>query len=380
MRPTVAEIDLEAIAFNYNLLQDRVKPAKIMAVVKANAYGHGVVPVARQVVELGSTHLAVASVDEGIILRRAQISVPVLVFGGLLPEQASLYLDYDLQATLFCPSALQALEQAARLANKPAQVQMLVDTGMGRVGIHWQNALALCQQIARSSWVQLAGVYTHFATSDEADKTFARLQLRQFNAVLAQIAEAGIRIPLRHAANSGAILDLPESYFDLVRPGIALYGYYPGPETRRDLPLRPAMTLKTRIFYIKEISPGTSISYGRKFIASRRTRIATLPIGYADGYNRRLTNQGYVSIRHQVYPVVGTVTMDQIMVDIGITDNIQVGDEAILFGPNCDERVSVSQICRAIGTIPYEVTCWISKRVPRVYLGNKNDRSKEASA
>lgn len=367
MRPTVAEIDLQAIAFNFTKIQNRVKPARVMAVVKADAYGHGLIPVARKVIELGCSHLAVATVDEGMALRQQQITAPVLVFGGLLPEQASLYLDYDLQATVFSPSVLQALEQAAQLAGKPAQAQVLVDTGMGRVGIHWQSALTLIQQAAWAKWVNLTGVYTHFATSDEHDKTYARLQLHQFNTVLDQAAEAGIRIPLRHAANSGAILDLPESYFDLVRPGISLYGYYPSSETSRDLPLRPAMTLKTKIFYIKEISPGTSISYGRKFIARHRTRIATLPIGYADGYNRLLTNKGYVSIHNQVYPVVGTVTMDQIMVDIGITDNIQVGDEAILFGPDGDERVSVYQVCQTIGTIPYEVTCWVSKRVPRVY-------------
>ena len=368
MRPTIAEIDLSAVAFNFRQIKQKVAPAKIMAVVKANAYGHGVIPVARTLIKEGASFLAVATVDEGIELRQAGIQTPILVFGGLLPYQAGLYPEHDLQATIFSLQDVASLEKAAQQTGIRAKVHINVDTGMGRVGVPFESAVNFVLSVANNSRFDLVGIYTHLATSDEKDKTFANLQLERFNRLLVEIRSKGTTIPLIHAANSGAILDMPDSYFDMVRPGISLYGYYPGLETTESFSLRPAMTLKTRVFFIKKVEAGTSVSYGRRFFAKETTRVATLPIGYADGYNRLLTNQGFAQIRNRVYPVIGTVTMDQIMIDLGQDSEIKIGDEAVLFGPEHGEQVSVDYICQKINTIPYEVVCSITERVPRVYV------------
>lgn len=366
MRPTYAEIDLGAIAYNLQQIRAKVAPAGIMAVVKANAYGHGALEVARTALASGATHLAVALVEEGIVLRAAGVSAPILVFGGTVPEQASLFLEHDLIASVYERQGAGALAQAAQRAGKSAWVHVKVDTGMGRVGVAWEEALPFLNWLAGERGLQIDGIYTHFATSDDKDKAFAELQLARFVEVVEGVQAMGLRV-LRHAANSGAILDLPGSYFDLVRPGVMMYGYYPSPQTSRSVPLRPAMTLKSRILYVKRVERGTSISYGRQFIAAQETTIATLPVGYADGYNRLLSNRGEVLIRGRKYPVVGRVCMDQIMVDLGPESDIHPGEEVVLFGRQGDEEVSVYSICEKLQTIPYEVTCWVSARVPRVY-------------
>lgn len=368
MRPTVAEIDLDAIVFNLRGIRKKVAPAGIMAVVKADAYGHGAVPVARTALSHGACCLGVALVEEAIELRQANIDAPILVFGGMMPKDAPLFVEYQLQATVYDTKTLIALEQAAKQKNRVMDVHVKIDTGMGRVGVDWRQAMPLFEQIAAMSSVRLKGVYTHFATADMIDKSYAHLQLARFRHVLKQLQDRGIEVPLKHAANSGAILDLPESYFDLVRPGVMMYGYYPSKETSESVPLKPAMTFKTRVLHIKKISRGESVSYGRKFIASQDTTIATLPVGYADGYNRLLSNQGEVIIRGRRYPVVGRVCMDLIMVDVGLKTAVRVGDEAILFGRQGREQITVQSICDKLSTIPYEVTCWVSKRVPRLYV------------
>ncbi len=366
MRPTYAEIDLGAIAYNLQQIRAKVAPAGVMAVVKANAYGHGALEVARTALASGATHLAVALVEEGIELRAGGLKAPILVFGGTVPEQAALFLEHDLIATVYERQGAHALAQAAQQAGKAARVHVKVDTGMGRVGVAWTEALPFLNWLAGERGLQIDGIYTHFATSDEKDKAFAELQLARFAEVLEGVQAMGLRV-LRHAANSGAILDLPGSYFDLVRPGVMMYGYYPSPHTSRSVPLRPAMTLKSRVLYVKNVERGTSISYGRQFIAPQATTIATLPVGYADGYNRLLSNRGEVLIRGRKYPVVGRVCMDQIMVDLGPESDIRPGEEVVLFGRQGDEEVSVYSICEKLQTIPYEVTCWVSARVPRVH-------------
>ena len=369
MRPTVAEVDLSAIRDNVRAIGEKVAPARVMAVVKANAYGHGAVPVARAALEAGAQYLAVAMVEEAVELREGGVGSPILVFGGVLPGEADLYLEHGLSATVYTREAFRTLAEAARRRGKEARVHVKVDTGMGRVGVDWKRAGEFIAQVARTDGVVLEGVYTHLATSDERDKTFAREQLNRFRQVLRELDELGIRGFLRHAANSGAILDLPESYFDLVRPGVMMYGYYPSPDTSESVPVRPAMTFKTQVIYLKDVPEGTPVSYGRTYITPRRTRIATLPVGYADGYNRLLSNQGEVLIRGRRYPVVGRVCMDQILVDVGMDGDVEVGDEVVLFGRQGEAEVSVASICQKLNTIPYEVTCWVSKRVPRVYVG-----------
>ncbi|MDZ7372486.1 MAG: alanine racemase, partial [candidate division KSB1 bacterium] len=262
----------------------------------------------------------------------------------------------------------EALATEARARGSTARVHIKVDTGMGRVGVGWEQAVPFIQEACRTPGIAVEGIYTHLATADERDKSFAREQLARFGRVLQRLEQIGIRGLLRHAANSGAILDLPEAYFDLVRPGVSLYGYYPSTETSESIPLRPAMTFKTRVAFVKDVPAGTPLSYGRTFVTDRPTRIATLPVGYADGYNRLLSNRGEVLIGGRRYPVVGRVCMDQILVDVGPNGPVQVGDEAILFGRQGQEEISVRSLCEKLNTIPYEITCWVSKRVPRVYV------------
>ncbi len=373
MRPTVAVIDLKAIRSNVQSVVQKVKPARVMAVVKANAYGHGMPEVAKTALDAGADYLAVALVEEGIGLREAGILEPTLIFGGFFPDQAKLFVQYDLDATLYSVRNGEALAKAARLLGRRARVHVKIDTGMGRVGVPWEKAADFVAEVAAMDALELVGVYTHFATSDERDKTFANLQLERFRWVLKQIESRGISIPIKHAANSGAILDMPEAYFDMVRPGIMLYGYYPSFETTESVPLQPAMAFRSRVLFVKEVEKGTSVSYGRKFVAPRKTTIATIPVGYADGYNRLLTNQGEVLIAGKKYPVVGRVCMDQILVDLGPGSQVREGDDVLLFGKTPAGEVSVYDICRKLGTIPYEVTCWVSGRVPRIYVNGGSD-------
>ncbi len=366
MKPTVAEIDLSAIEDNIKQIQTRVSPAEVMAVVKANAYGHGAVEVSRLAIQTGVEQLGVAKIEEALHLRKAGIRAPILVFGGVLPGEEEYYAANDLEATLSHPIHLDLLGAA----KKPTSVHIKIDTGMGRLGLPWQRSIPFIQKCAGQKKINIKGLYTHFATSDEADKSYSCLQLKRFHKVLDQCRQLDIDMPRIHCANSGAILDMPETYFNMVRPGISIYGYYPSAETSESLALRPAMTFICRVLHIKEVEKGTSISYGRKFITAQKTQIATLSVGYADGYNRLLTNIGTVLIHDQVFPVVGRVCMDFIMVDVGTASNIKVGDQAILFGRH--ETVNVQTICRQLNTIPYEVTCWVSSRVPRIYKKRGN--------
>ena len=367
MRPTVAEINLSAIEFNLQQIKDKVAPAKIMAVVKANAYGHGALEVSRKVLETGASYLGVALLEEGVELRSQGIQAPILVFGGFFPDEAEEFLQHGLEVTLYNEENLFALTAAAQKLNQKAKVHIKVDTGLGRVGVPWQKATSFVKRVWKTPEIEVIGLYTHLATADERDKTFANLQLTRFRSVIEQLGKEGINIPIKHAANSGAILDLPDSYFDMVRPGIIIYGYYPSLETSESLPLRPAMRLKSTILHVKEVSAGTSVSYGREFITPRTTRIVTIPVGYADGYNRLLSNRGEVIIRGKKYPVVGRVCMDQIMVDVGEDVDVEVGDEVVLWGQQGDVEISVYDLCRKLQTIPNEVCCWVSSRVPRVY-------------
>ncbi len=367
MRSTIAEIDLGAIAFNLEGIRQRVAPAATMAVVKADAYGHGALSVSRLALQHGSEYLAVALPEEAVQLRQGGIEAPILVLGGAHRDDAALYPQYDLEATVYEPAALAALKRAAQKHNQPIKVHVKVDTGMGRVGVDWRQAVEYVAELVQDDSVQLRGLYMHFATSDAIDKSYAQLQLARFNQVIDELKAKKIHIPLLHAANSAAIIDMPESYFDMVRPGVMLYGYYPSKETSESIPLQPAMTFKTRVLYAKTIERGQSVSYGRQFIAAAPTQIVTLPVGYADGYNRLLSNRGQVLINGEKHPVVGRVCMDMIMADVGAEGKAKVGDEVVLFGRQGNEEIAVQSICDTLGTIPYEVTCWVSKRVPRVY-------------
>lgn len=367
-RATFAEIDLKAIAHNLNEIRKKASPAKIIAVVKTDAYGHGVKEIAELVVRQGVDYLGVALVEEGIELRNHGATIPILVFGGFFENQIELFLQHDLELTLFDENLVSALSRKALSKGKQAKVQIKVDTGMGRVGIDWREAVDFICKIKEFVNLKIVGIYTHFAASDARDKSYAHLQVRRFRKVLAQLDESGVNIPLKHAANSGAILDLPDSLLDMVRPGVSLYGYFPSQETTESIELKPAMSLKSHVLAVQKMEEESSISYSMTYKTDRKTKIAIVPIGYGDGYNRLFSNRGEVLIGGKRYPVVGRVCMDQIMIDVGAQSNIAVGDEVVLLGKQGNEEISIYEWCEKLDTIPYEITCAISKRVPRIYV------------
>jgi len=372
MRPTRAEINLSAIQYNLQQVRKRVGDGTtIMAVVKANAYGHGIVEVARASLQGEATYLGVAIVEEGLILRDNHITAPILVFTAPFLDQLELFLKYDLEVTLCSMDIAIALDSIAAKVGKRGVAHVKLDTGMGRIGVHYNDAIEFVHQVIQLKSIELKGLYTHFATADERNKDFALLQLARFRDVIAKVNDLGISIPFKHCANSGAILDLPDSYFDMVRPGIMMYGYYPSHETTESLELHPALSLKSKVSFVKEVPPGTSVSYGRRYYTKSRTKIVSIPIGYADGFSRLLTNKAEALINGKRYPVVGTVCMDQVMIDVGLDSDVSVGEDVVFIGHSGNEQISAWDIADKLGTIPYEVCCAISSRVPREIVNSK---------
>jgi alanine racemase len=339
-----------------------------MAMVKANAYGHGAVAIAKTALASGATWLGVALPEEGWALRRAGIRAPILVLGPTGPDQVPLVLEADLAQAVFTWDLAIALEGEAARRNRRVLVHVKVDTGMGRIGLQVDHALRFLESLRRLGHVEIQGIYTHLATADEADKSFALRQLETFLDTCAEAASRGIAIPLKHVSNSAGILDVPETYQDLVRPGIMIYGCYPSPSVDRAVALRPAMTWKTRVAFVKELQPGDSVSYGRTFVARRPMRVATLPVGYGDGYPRLLSNRGEVLVRERRASVVGAVCMDMTMVDVTHIQGASVDDEVVLFGRQGAAHLPVEEVAQWAGTISYEILCGVGARVPRVYL------------
>lgn len=367
MRATHAEVDLSAIQYNLNQIAERVGPnVRILGVVKANAYGHGLVPLAKTVLEAGASYIGVAIPDEGLELRRHTQS-PILVFSPPLENSLEAYVRFDLDATITSVETAYALNAVARSARKKARVQIKIDTGMGRIGFLPEVALDAVRAVANLDSLKIVGVYSHFATSDESNKEFARRQLATFKKLVSEIKGLGLASILFHIANSGAILDMPDSYFDMVRPGIMTYGYYPSLETSESVDIRPALSLKSNVAFIKTVRPGTSISYGRRYFTKKDSRIAVVPIGYGDGFTRLLTGKASVLIKGKKYPVAGTITMDHVMVDVGNDYQVQQGDEVVLIGRSGQDSITAWDLASGLGTIPYEVLCMLNNRVPRIY-------------
>ncbi|MGO9481142.1 MAG: alanine racemase [Candidatus Kryptoniota bacterium] len=377
MRTTRAEVDLSAIQHNIKQISGRVgHDVRILGVVKANAYGHGLVEASKTMIEAGASYVGVAITDEAIQLRH-HVNVPILVFSPPVEDSFEPYLRFDLDATVGSLETAYALNSAARTAGKKARVQIKVDTGMGRIGFFPRDALEAVKAVLNLDSLSLVGIYSHFATSDEFNKDFARRQLSAFRNVVAGVKELdSVRNRseqiLFHIASSGAILDMPDTYFDMVRPGIMSYGYYPSVETSESLNLKPAMSLKSTIIQIKNFHAGMSVSYGRKYFTGHDTRIAVVPIGYGDGYTRLLTGKASVLIKGRKYPVVGTITMDHLMVDIRNDFEIQSTDDVVLIGKSGDISISAWDVASSLGTIPYEILCMINSRVPRVYCNSKS--------
>ncbi len=366
LRPTHVEVSLTQLAANLDAIRQKVSPARVMPVVKANAYGHGILPVARHLAAHGADMLGVAILDEGIVLRQGGIGLPVLVMGGIQAYQIPAYLEHNLLITIGSLENLQAVAAAAAAQGRPAQVHLKVDTGMGRLGVPYQDTFSLLQASQAYPDVQISGVFTHFANSDAPDLSFARLQLQRFNEAIAGFEWLGLPRPLVHAANSGAILQLPESYFDMVRPGLMLYGVYPDHAIPHTVRVRPALTWKTRPVNSKILPAGHPVSYGLTWRTDHPVRILTLPVGYADGYFRLLSNRGQVLVGGQKYTIAGRVCMDQFMVNL---EGAQAGleDEVILLGQQGDLEISADDLADLVGTISYEVLTNISARVPRLY-------------
>ncbi|MCL4424673.1 MAG: alanine racemase [Firmicutes bacterium] len=367
LRPTWAEINLDNIAFNLRGVR-QLTGRPVMAVVKANAYGHGAREVARTVLEEGASFLGVAVVEEGIELRRAGISAPILILGATLPQQAALVVQHDLRATVFSFPLAEALSRASIALGKPALVHVKVDTGMGRIGLIPLEVPEFIMQMSRLPGLIFEGLFTHFSSADEADKSYTQKQLFLLEGVLKELRTRGIRPPLVHAANSAALLDFPPSYLDLVRLGISLYGYYPSREVRREIPLKPALTWKSTIVHLKKVPVGTPISYGRTYQTAGMEVIASLPVGYADGYSRALSNRGQVLVRGCRARVVGRVCMDQTMVRLDHLPDAAVGDEVVLLGTQGQETIEADEMAAWQDTISYEILCGIGRRVPRIYI------------
>jgi alanine racemase len=365
-RPTRAEIRLGALRRNFARARELAGPGvKVMAVVKANAYGHGMVRIARELCVSGADYLGVAFPEEGVCLRQAGIDAPILVFGAANERQIPIFLEHGLELTVPSAGKARAISAAAVAAKTTARVHLKIDTGMERIGEHWYDAEAFLDEVLRLPGLDIAGLFSHFATADD-DLDFAREQIGRFRSVIELLERRSALPRLVHMANSAALVNLPESRFSMVRPGILLYGYEPTP--LRSVGFEPVMRLMSRIGHLKRIRAGASVSYGRTWRAPAETRIATIPIGYGDGYGRSLSNKGEVAIGSGRYPVVGRVCMDQIMVDLGPDGLARDGDEVILFGRKGDIGIEAETLCARMGTIPYELTCMVSARVPRIYL------------
>lgn len=340
-----------------------------MAVVKANAYGHGVREIARTCVQNGVDFFGVATVDEALELREAGHTLPILVLGYIPANHAGEIIRNEIRVTVFNEELFEAMEREARCQGRPGYLHIKVDTGMGRLGIQpGAQALEFVERIKQFPHLVMEGLYTHFAAADWADKTYTYEQLRQFLFFAGQVERRGIHIPIKHCANSAALMDLPEaSQLDMVRAGIVLYGLYPSAEVDREsFPLTPALRLKSRLTMIKNLEAGQTVSYGRTYQCRRPTRVATVPIGYADGYNRRLSNQAWGMVHGRKAPLIGTVCMDQCMFDVTDMEDAREGDEILLLG-RPEDGVTADDLAAIIGTINYEVVCAVSGRVPRVY-------------
>ena len=379
---TWAEVNLDAYAHNIRELRriSRV-PARLMAVVKANGYGHGAVEVAREALQNGAQYLGVARIDEAIPLRQAGLEVPILIFGYTPPDLAPLLIDYELTQTVYSLSTAGALSEQATRIGKKIIIHLKVDSGMGRLGfllaatndtrddIATRNSVRAIETISRLPGLTVEGIFTHFATADSAEKSYANMQLDRFMDLLTRLQKQGLEPPIRHAANSGALIDMPDSHLDMVRPGIATYGLHPSDEVNKSrVDLRPVMSLKTRVIHLKRVPPGFNISYGITFQTKNHTTIATVPVGYADGFNRLLSSRGHMLVHGQRVPIVGRVCMDLTMLDVGEVSGVALEDEVVVFGEQGKGAVTADEIASSLDTINYEIVSTITARVPRIYL------------
>lgn len=368
-RPAWAEIDLDAIEHNIRQIRLLIgNQVELLAVVKANAYGHGALPVAKTAIKAGANRLGVAIVDEGVQLRRAGTKHPILVLGYVPPWQADDAVGQDLAVTVNTWQSALALSARASSLGREARIHVKVDTGLGRYGLLPDEVLKFVRGLLTLPGLRLEGLWTHFATADEENKVYTLQQLAEYHEVLKSLNDAGISIPCRHAANSAATLEMPEAHLDMVRCGIAIYGLYPSAEVGHAIALQPAMSLKARAARVRELPAGSSVSYGRKFVADRPTLVALVPFGYADGFDRGLSSIGSVLVRGRRAPVIGRVCMDQFVVNVQDVPDAAQDDEVVIIGRQGDEEITADEVALAAATINYEIACGVSARVPRLYF------------
>lgn len=381
-RPTWAEVDLGALDYNITQINKKINNnAKILAMVKADAYGHGAEEVVKTLLKQKSNSqasismLGVALIEEGIQLRQAGFGdIPILILGSIYPfENFSQVVEYELTPTICSLESAQFLSKIARASDKKVKVHIEIDTGMGRIGISSGSAFSLIEKVLELEYLEIEGIYTHFAAAD-TEPDFTEKQIDDFNKILKRLDKADINIPLVHMANSAAMLKYKTSHFNLVRPGLAMYGLLPFPTALKYINLKPVFKLKTKVVYLKKVPIRTSISYGRTFITKRDSMIATIPVGYADGYNRLLSSKGEILIQGKRAPVIGRVCMDMCMVDVTDISRVKIGDEVVLIGQQGKETILVEEIADKLGTISYEVVSMITKRVHRIYINSNQGK------
>jgi alanine racemase len=366
IRATWAEVNLTRLEFNLAAIREKVAPAKVMLIVKANAYGHGLAEVSKALAAQ-TDYIGVAVLEEGILLRKLGITAPIIVLGGIWGDQILGYLQHDLTLTASSVERLRQIDAVAGQVGARAKVHLKIDTGMERIGVHYYSAASLQEAALKCRHVEVEGIFSHFANADSHDLTHARLQLERFNEVLRFYEQRSLPMPLRHMANSAAVLQLPESYMDMVRPGIMLYGVYPSREVPHSINVKPALAWKSRVVYFKVVKPNHAISYGSTWQSDHEVRVVTVPVGYGDGFFRNMSNRAQVIIRGKKYQQVGTICMDQLMANIE-WDSAYNGDEVILLGESSDQRITVEDLAEWAGTIPYEILTNINTRVPRLYI------------
>ncbi len=370
IRSAWVEVNLDNLANNIREVKRLTKPgALVTAVIKADGYGHGAAKIGQTLLDNGADRFAIAVLDEGIELRKAGYTVPILVLGYTDPARAAEVIQYDLEQTVYSYELAEALSKEAVREGTKVKIHIKLDTGMGRIGLQPNHAtIDMIKKINELPGIELEGVYTHYAVADETDKSYTLQQFEKFQWVLYQLEEHNIKPRLRHTANSATIIDLPTLHLDMVRAGIMLYGLAPSNEVMlEDVDLRQVMSFKAKVSHVKEIDKGESVSYGRKFIAEKKTMIASLPIGYADGFTRLLSGKAEALLHGKRVPFVGRICMDQCMIDVTDVEGVKVGDEVVIFGPQGDDMIHIDELAAKLGTINYEIVCMIMRRVPRVY-------------
>jgi alanine racemase len=368
-RPTRIRIDLDALTHNLRALRAHAG-VPVMAIIKANGYGHGLVPVGLHLQAQGVDQLGVAFLEEGVALRRAGVTVPILVMGGIFGPQAAALIAHDLEITVSSIAKLRQVEAAAEATGKRAIVHLKIDTGMERIGVHSYHAGPFIEAAVASRWVTVKGVYSHLACADDPGSAMTLQQLERFLEACDHFRRIGAPMPLRHLANSGGVLHFPATHLDMVRPGIALFGVLPDPAAHATVDLRPVLSLVSQVVFFKVVPAGQTVSYGGTWAPATDTRVVTIPIGYGDGWPRALSSRGDVLIRGVRHPVVGRICMDQFMVDLGPDGTAYNEDEVVLIGTQGGETIRCEDVATAAGTIPYEILVNLNTRIPRAYLGS----------